>query len=121
MFLDFRSQLMRDEMKRLLVHRAIFDGVDGDGLITGTILEPALVPVYDCRLSSSHRSHEQKNALAHFEALCGRLEVFDNSGDGLFNAKQLVGKEIVGENFVLSAFVQPLDSCGMNHVVDTSV
>src|ERR1041384_1615058 len=121
MFLDFRSQLMRDEMKRLLVHRAIFDGVDGAGVIPGPILQPALEHVDDCRLTTTDRSHQQKNALAYFETLCGRLEVLDNSGDGLFNAKQLVGKEIVGEYFVLSAFVQPLNARGMNHVVDASV
>ena len=121
MFLDFSTQLMRDEMKRLLVHRAVFDGVNCARLIPGPIFKPALEHVDDCRLASAYRTHQQQDALAHFEALRGRFEILDNPGYGFFDAEEFVGKEVVGENLVLSAFVQPLDARGMNHVVNASV
>ena len=49
------------------------------------------------------------------------FEVLDNFGYGFFDAEEFGGKEVVGQDLVLSALVEPLNSGGMNHVVDASV
>src|SRR5215213_7235930 len=112
---------MRDEMKRFFVHRTIFDSVNGAALTFGPIFEPALEHVDNGRLAPTDRSHEQQDSFAHLETLCGRFEVLDNPGYGFLDAEELVGKEVIGENLVLGAFVQPFHTSGMNHVVDASV
>src|SRR5215208_4330857 len=112
---------MRYEMKRFLMHRAVFDGVNCAALSPGPIFQPALKHADDSRLATTYRSHQQQDSFAHFETLCGRFEILDYPCYGFFNAKEFVGKEVVRENLVLSAFVQSFDTGGMNHVVDASV
>src|SRR5690349_13026549 len=112
---------MRDEMQRLFMHRTVFDSVNRACLGLGPIFKAALEHVDNRRLASAYWPHEQQDALAHFESLRRRFEILDNPRDGFFNAEELGIKEFVGENLVLSAFVQPLDAAGMNHVVDASV
>src|SRR5689334_5530788 len=121
MLFDLSAELVRNEMQRLFVHRAVFDSVNRAGLDLGPIFQPTLKQVDNGRLAAADRSHQQKDALAHFQTLGGRFEVLDNSGYGFFDAKEFMGKEVVGENLVLSTFVEPLDAPGMNHVVDASV
>src|SRR5215213_537841 len=112
---------MRDEMKRFLVHRAVFDGVNGTPLSHGPLFKPPLEHVDNGRLATAYGSHQQQDSFAHFETLRGRFEILDEPGYGFLNAEEFVGKEVVGEDLVLSAFVQPFDTGGMNHVVNASV
>src|SRR5215212_4528583 len=112
---------MRYEMKRFLMHRAVLVGVNCAALSLGPIFQPALEHADNSRLATTYRSHQQQDSFAHFETLCGRFEILDDPGYGFLNAKEFVGKEVVGENLVLSAFIQPFDTGGMNHVVDASV
>src|SRR5262249_8686266 len=121
MFLDFAAQLMRDQVQRLLVHRTVFDGVNCARLDSGPIFQSALEHVDDRRLTAADWSHQQEDTLAYFQTLGSRFEVFDNSGNWFFDAKEFAGKEFVGEYLVLSALVEPLNAGGMNHVVDASV
>ncbi len=90
MFFDFRAQLMRDQMQRFLVHRAVFDGVNRAALIRGPSFKPALEHVDDRRLASADRSHEQQDAFPHFQTLRGRFEILDDPGYGFFDAEELV-------------------------------
>src|SRR5690349_20321401 len=120
MFLDFTAQLMWDEMQRLFVHRTVFDGINRAGLDFGPIFKAALEHVDNRRLAAANRSHEQQDALAHFESLRRRFEILDDPRDGFFNTEELGVKEFIRDNFVLGAFVQPLDAGSMNHVVDAS-
>src|SRR5689334_7946371 len=115
MLFDFAAQLVRNQVQRLLVHRTVFDGVNRAFIGSGPLFEPALEHVNDGRLTTADWSHQQEDALAHFETLRSRFEVLDNSGDWFFDAKELSGKEFVGEYLVLSALVEPFDTRGMNH------
>src|SRR5215218_2344016 len=112
---------MRNEMQRFLVHWAVFDGVNRAALSPGPIFKPALEQVDNGRLAPTDRPHQQQDSFAHFETLCGRFKILDEPGYGFFDAKEFLGKEVVGENLVLSPFVEPFDTGGMNHVVDASV
>src|SRR6185295_3972209 len=110
MLLDLAAQLVRDQMQRFLVHRTVFDRVNCARLVRGPIFEPALEHVDDGRLAPADRSHQQQNAFPHFETLCSRFEILDDSGDWFFDAEKLRGEEVVGKNLVLRTFIQPLDA-----------
>ena len=121
MFFDFRAQLMRNQVQRLFVHRAVFDCINCAAFSLGPIFKPAFEHVDDGRFTTADRSHQQQDSFAYFETLCRGFEVFDNSRDWFFDAEEFGRKEVVGEDFVLSAFVESLDASRMNHVVDACV
>src|ERR1044071_2201899 len=96
MLLDFRTQLVRYEMQRLLVHRTVFYGVNFPSLSLGPIFKATLEHVDDRRLASAYRPHEQQDTLADFESLRRGFEIFDNPCYGFFDAEELAGEELVG-------------------------
>src|SRR5207253_2053985 len=64
---------------------------------------------------------QQQDALADFEALRGRLEVLDDARDGLLDAEEFGGEELVARDLVAGALVQLLHAGSVNHVVDARV
>src|SRR5688572_16565085 len=74
--LDFGSQLMWNQMERLLVHRAVFNRVDRPGIDACPLLKSALQHRHNRRLAAPDRAHQEKDTLAHFKTLRGTLEIF---------------------------------------------
>ena len=89
-------------MQRLLEHRAAFDGVDR---IAG--FETAM-QLFDQRaFAGADRAHQIEHLPAFFALERRGVKVADDLRDGLFDAEEFVGEEIVDlYGFV---FIEPLD------------
>ena len=55
---DFRAQFERDQVQRLLMHRAVFDGEDGAILGARPAFQSALEHGHDGRLAAADRPHQ---------------------------------------------------------------
>jgi hypothetical protein len=66
---------------------------------------------------SSGMTHQQQDALAHFEALRGGMEVFHDLGQRLLDAEDVLREELVARLTRLIRIV----ACGHNHVEDALV
>ena len=89
------GELVREEVQRLLVHRAAGDGVDGASSSAGVLFEAALEHRDDRRLAAADRAHQQQDALAHLEPPGRRREVVDQMLQRALDAEQLVREEVV--------------------------
>ena len=87
MFLDFGAQLMRNEMKRLFVHGAVFNRIDCATRGFGPSLEAALQHIDDGGFAAADGTHQKQNAFAYLETLGRGFEVLDELRDGFFDAK----------------------------------
>src|SRR5215470_8115228 len=119
--LDFGPQLRRDQMQRLLVHRTIFDGIDGAVVRPSPILQPSLQEGYNRGLAAPNRAHQQENPLADFESLTCRLEILDYLGYRPFYSEEFFAEKIVSYYFVAGAFVDFLNAGHGYHVAQSSV
>src|SRR6185437_1429243 len=87
--LDIRAHLIGNQVQRLLVHWAITDGVDGACFGARVDLQPVFEQANDGRLTTTHWPYQQQDALAHFEALRGGVEVLDNLLQWLLDAEDI--------------------------------
>ena len=108
-------------MERFLAHRTALDGEDRAVVSAGPRLEAALEERDDRRLAAADGAHEKENALSHFEALRGGLEILDDLLDRLLDAVEVVGKETIAAQLVARVLVDLVDACGEDHFRDASV
>ena len=99
--LELAPQMARDQMQRLLVHRASFDRVDGSDL-----LESALHSLDQRALARADRAHQVEDLAALFALERRRMEVADDLRDGAFDAEELLREEI--EHLERLVLEQPL-------------
>ncbi len=99
--LELAAQMARDQMQRLLVHRASFDRVDESDL-----LEPALNPLDQRTLARTHRAHQVQNLAALFALERRGMEIADDLRDGALDPEKFLGEEI--EHLQRLILVQPL-------------
>jgi len=104
-------------MKRLLVHRAILDGVHRPAVRPRKPFQPPLEHRHDGGLAAAHRSHEQQNPFADVQPLGGGVEIFFH---------QLLQRPIQTEQFVLEKIVCLdavflFDAGRPNHLVDSGM
>ena len=99
--LELLAQMARDQVQRLLEHRAAFDRVDRLRLSRGR------AAALDQRaLAGADRPHQVEHLAALLALQRGGVEVADDLRDRLLDAEELVGEEIVDlYGFVL---VEPL-------------
>ena len=110
--LERLAQMARDQVQRLLEHRAALDDVNGLA-----VLEAALEPLDQRAFARADRPHQVEDLTAFFAFQRRRVEIAHDLRDRFFNAEEFVGKEIVDfDGFV---FVQPLD-VGIAAFVDVS-
>src|SRR5260370_1480042 len=88
-FVCFVPERARDEMQRLLGHRASFDRVDESDL-----LESALDPFDQRTLARAYRAHQIENLAALFALERRRMEVADDLRDGALDPEELLREEI---------------------------
>src|SRR5437667_12903396 len=91
-------------MQWLLVHGAARDSIARAPLGARVGLKPPLEHGHNGALASAYRPHEQQNALADFEALGSRVEVFHHLLKRFLEAIYLVSKEQVLWNATLTCF-----------------
>ena len=88
--LELAPQMARDEMQRLLGHRAAFDGVE-----RFAVLE-AVLQLFDQRaFAGADRAHQVEHLPALLALQRGRVEVARNLRHHLLDAEELVGEEVV--------------------------
>src|SRR5262249_12583747 len=87
--LELAPEMARDQMQRLLVHRASFDRVDRRGL-----LESALHALDQRAFSRSDRTHQVEHLAALLALERRGVEKTDNLRNRLFDSEELVGEEI---------------------------
>ena len=87
--LELAPQMARDQMQRLLVHRASFDRVDESDL-----LEPALDSLDQRTLARAYRAHQVEDLPALFALERRRMEVADDLRDGALDAEKFFREEI---------------------------
>src|SRR5271156_3244780 len=91
--------MSRDQMQRLLMHRAAVNRVDRSRL-----LKAALQALDQRTFARSDWSHQIQHLTALLAFERGRVKITDQLRNGFFDAEELVGKEIVNlDRFV---FVQ---------------
>ena len=123
--LELAPQMARDEMQRLLVHRAAFDRIDRQRL-----LEAALHALDQRAFTGADRAHQVENLAALLALERGGMEKADYLGDRFFNSEELIGEEV--EDLHRLVLMQPLGArvIGIlhiahahrhNHVVDSRV
>ena len=88
--LELLAQVARDEVQRLLEHRAAFDRVDRLAL-----LEAALQLLDQRALAGADRAHQVEHLTALLALQRGGVEVADDLRDRLLDAEELVGEEVV--------------------------
>ncbi len=86
---EFAAQMTRNQMQRLLVHRASFDRVDHPDL-----LESALDPLDQRALAGADRTHQVEDLAALFALERSGMEVTDNLRDGALDAEEFFGEKI---------------------------
>src|SRR5208282_492842 len=99
--LELAPQMARDQMQRLLVHRASFDREDESDL-----LEPALDPLDQRTLARTYRAHQVQNLPALFALQRRGMEVADDLRDRALDPEKFLREEI--ENLQRLILVQPL-------------
>ena len=99
--LELAAQMARDEMQRLLVHRASFDRVDESDL-----LESALDALDQRALAGTDRAHQVEHLAALFALERSRMEVADDLRDGALDAEEFFGEKV--EDLQRLVLVQPL-------------
>src|SRR5208283_3842854 len=98
--LELAPQMARDQMERLLVHRASIDRVH-----RMRFLEPALQPLDQRALARADRTHQVEHLPALLALERRRMEVAYDLRDRPLDSEELIGEEVVDlERFVL---VQP--------------
>ena len=88
--LELFAQVARDQVQRLLEHRAAFDRVDR---LAG--FEAALELLDQRALAGADRSHQVEHLAALFALQRCGVEIADDLRDGLLDAEELVGEKIV--------------------------
>src|SRR5260370_37776328 len=88
-FVCFVPERARDEMQRLLGHRASFDRVDESDL-----LESALDSLDQRTLARAYRAHQVENLPALFALERRRMEVADDLRDGALDPEEFLRAEI---------------------------
>src|SRR4051812_13030405 len=119
--LDLGAKLLRDEVQRLFVHRAVFDRVDRARLVARPLFEAALEHRDYRGLAAADRPHQKEYALAYFETLRRGLEILDEARNRLLDAEEFAAEELVSRDLVARPLVQFLHAPGVNHVVDARV
>jgi hypothetical protein len=112
--LEFLPKMSRDQVERLLEHRAAFDCVDGLQR-----LQPALQLLREGALAGSDRAHEVEHLAALLTLQRGGMKVADDLADRLLDAEELVLEEVVDlDGLVL---VEPLHArlVGLENVART--
>ena len=109
--LELAPQMARDEMQRLLVHRAAFDRIDRRRL-----LEAALDALDQRALTGADRTHQVEHLAALLALERGGMEKADYLRDRFFNSEELIGEEV--EDLHRLVLVQPLGArvVGVLHV-----
>ena len=85
--LHFRAEHFRDQVERLLVHRAALDGVDGAIVRARVRLQAALEHADDGRFAAADRPHQQEDPLAHLQPLAGGAEVVHHLPERVVNTE----------------------------------
>src|SRR5260370_22522086 len=81
--------MTRNQMQRLLVHRASFDRVDHPDL-----LESALDPLDQRAFAGADRTHQVEDLAALFALERSGMEVTDNLRDAALDAEEFFGGKI---------------------------
>ena len=110
--LELAPQMARDQVQRLFVHRAAFDGVERVAL-----LEPALQLLHQRALARAHRAHQVEHLAALLALQRRRVEVAHDLRHHLLDAEELVGEEVVDLDRLV--FEEPLDA-GVVGLVDVA-
>src|SRR5207245_10180733 len=122
---EFAAKMTRDQMERLLMHRAALDRVNWIEL-----LQPTLNPFDQGAFAGTDRSHQIQHLAAFFAFERSGMEVTHDLGNCAFNAEKFVREEVVNLNWLV--FVQALGAriVGLvnasqptsdDHVVNTGV
>src|SRR5579872_6540751 len=89
-FLKLAAQMARDEMERLLMHRAALDRVERVEL-----LKSALNAFNQRTFARTDRPHQIEHLPAFLALEGGGMEIADDLGNSAFNAKKLISKKVV--------------------------
>ena len=90
-----RAQRVRDEMQRLLVHRATLQRVESTIVRAAPGLQALLQQRRDRALGAARRAPQQQDAAARLVALRRRLEVTHDAVQGHVEPEQVAREEVV--------------------------
>src|SRR4051812_12319735 len=96
LFHEIGTQLVRNKVKRLLLHGTAYDAVDGTYLVSGVCLQATLEHGDYSALAAAHGAHQQQNALAHLEPLGSRIEILHDLLERLLQTVDFAVEEVVG-------------------------
>ncbi|MNI19311.1 hypothetical protein D3C73_727450 [compost metagenome] len=94
--LNLRAQLQRNQMQRVLMHRAAFYSIHRSFIRPRILLQPPLQQGNQRRLAPADRSHQQQYPFAHIQTPGGGMEILLHQlFYGTVESKNLLLKKLI--------------------------